>query len=500
MNNNNINNNIIKENSEQYKLRLSKLENLQKNNKDPFLITKFQVNSFSLDIKNNFEKLDGSDVKIAGRLIQRRTMGKAAFANILDSKGSIQIYIRIDTVGDEIYKEFLDFDIGDIIGIEGTVFKTKKEEISIKVCKVMLLAKSLRPLPEKFHGLQDIELRYRQRYLDLIVNPDVKNTFIKRSVIIKTIRNYLDNLGFIEVETPMLNLIAGGAMARPFVTHHNALDMDLFLRIAPELYLKRLITGGMDKVYELGRQFRNEGISIKHNPEFTTMELYQAYVDYEEIMNLTEKIILECNGAINNSNEIEYQNKKINLSYFERLSMIEAVKKFTGEDFASFENNNAKALEIAKKFNINTQDKNTWGDILMLIFEEKVEENLIQPTFIYDFPASSSPLAKRKPENPNLVERFELYVTGREIANAYSELNDPLDQKQRFLEQSKARENGDEEANLPDKDFVTALEYGMPPTGGLGIGIDRLVMLLTNSASIRDVIISPTMKSQNKNS
>ncbi|MBO6126573.1 MAG: lysine--tRNA ligase [Clostridia bacterium] len=490
---NNINN---EENSEQYKLRLLKLENLQKNSKDPFVITKFQVDSYSLDIKNNFEKLENTGIKIAGRLIQRRTMGKAAFANVLDAKGSIQIYIRIDSVGEEIYKEFLDFDIGDIVGIEGTVFKTKKEEISVKVQKITLLAKSLHPLPEKFHGLQDIDLRYRQRYLDLIVNPGVKNTFIKRSVIIKTIRNFLDNLGFIEVETPMLNLIAGGALARPFITHHNALDMNLFLRIAPELYLKRLITGGMDKVYELGRQFRNEGISIKHNPEFTTIEIYQAYVDYTKMMDLTEKIIFECNKSVGNGNEIEYQDKKINLSSFERLSMIESVKKFTGKDFSEFENNNEKAIEVAQKLGVDIQDKNTWGDILMLVFEEKVEENLIQPTFIYDFPASSSPLAKRKKENSNLVERFELYITGREIANAYSELNDPIDQKQRFLEQLRARENGDEEANLPDKDFVTALEYGMPPTGGLGIGIDRLVMLLTNSASIRGVIIFPTMKAR----
>lgn len=482
------------ENSEQYKARLLKLKNLQKEGNDPFSITKFPVDSFSLDIKNNFEKFEGNEVKIAGRLIQRRTMGKAAFANVQDSEGSIQFYIRMDTVGEEIYKKFLDFDIGDIIGIEGVVFKTKKEEISVKVHSITLLAKSLHPMPEKFHGLQDIELRYRQRYLDLIVNPNVKDTFIKRSIIIKTIRNFLDNLEFIEVETPMLNLIAGGAIARPFVTHHNALNMDLFLRIAPELYLKRLITGGMDKVYELGRQFRNEGISIKHNPEFTTMELYQAYVDYEKMMDLTEKIILECNKAVGNGEEIEYQGEKINLSSFERLSMIEAVEKFTGENFSMFENDDKQALNIAEKLGVDVKDKNTWGDILMLVFDEKVEEHLIQPTFIYDFPASSSPLAKRKAKNPDLTERFELYITGREIANAYSELNDPLDQKQRFAEQLKARENGDEEANLPDKDFVTALEYGMPPTGGLGIGIDRLVMLLTNSASIRDVIIFPTMK------
>ena len=487
------------ENSEQYSIRLNKLNDLEKSGKNPFEITSFSVDSYSSDIKENFEKLDGSRVSIAGRLIQCRKMGKASFANILDSKGKIQIYTKLDFLGQEKFDEFLNLDIGDILGIEGEVFKTHKGEISVRAEKIVLLSKSLLPLPEKFHGLQDKDLRYRRRYLDMIVNPNVKETFIKRSIIIKSIRNYLDNLGFIEVETPMLNTIAGGALARPFITHHNALNMDLFLRIAPELYLKRLITGGMDKVYELGRQFRNEGISIKHNPEFTTVEIYQAYSDYMCMMNLTEKIILKCNESVGNSNEIEYQGTKVNLvSPFERLTMIDAVKKYANIDFSAFVGDSETAKQEAEKLGINLGDivSLTWGNILMRVFEEKVEENLVQPTFIYDFPYDSSPLAKRKKKNNLLVERFELYVTGRELANAYSELNDPIDQKERFIDQQKARDAGDSEANLPDHDFVTALEYGMPPTGGLGIGIDRLVMLLTDSSSIRDVIIFPTMKTE----
>ena len=488
------------EKSEQYNIRLNKLNSLKDSGADPFFITNFSFDSYSMDIKDNFEKFDGTKVSIAGRLIQRRSMGKAAFANILDSKGKIQIYTKLDFLGKSDFDSFLDLDIGDIVGIEGKVFKTHKGEVSVRAEKVMLLSKALNPLPEKFHGLQDKDLRYRQRYLDMIMNPVVKETFIKRSVIIKTIRNYLDNLGFVEVETPMLNTIAGGALARPFVTHHNALNMDLFLRIAPELYLKRLITGGMDKVYELGRQFRNEGISIKHNPEFTTVELYQAYSDYFHMMDLAEEIVLECNKSVGNDDEIEYQGMKISFgSNFERLTMIDAVKKFTGIDFSEFVGNDDIAKQKAINLNINLDDliSVTWGNILMKVFEDKVEENLIQPTFIYDFPYDSSPLAKRKKDNNLLVERFELYITGRELANAYSELNDPIDQRQRFVEQQKARDAGDSEANLPDDDFVTALEYAMPPTGGLGIGIDRLVMLLTDSASIRDVIIFPTMKKSN---
>jgi len=485
------------ENSEQYTARLNKVQSLKDSGNDPFSITFFDINSYSEDIKNNFEEMNGKEVKIAGRLILKRLMGKAAFANILDSKGNIQIYTKVDILGKDEFEKFSNLDIGDIVGLSGTVFKTHKEEISVKVDKVVLLSKSLRPLPEKFHGLQDKDLRYRQRYLDLIVNPEVKNTFVKRSIIIKTMRSYLDSLGFVEVETPILNLIAGGALARPFVTHHNALNMDLFLRIAPELYLKRLITGGMEKVYEIGRQFRNEGISIKHNPEFTTIELYQAYVDYWQIMNLTENIIFRCNEAVGNSYEIDYQGQKINLTTpFERLTMIDAVKKYTGLDFSTCIDDLEKAKDFASSLGLTIEGAPTWGKILMTAFEEKVEEHLIQPTFIYHFPYDGSPLAKRMKDNPNLVERFELYVTGREIANAYSELNDPIDQKERFMEQLKERESGNEEATLPDQDFVTALEYGMPPTGGLGIGIDRLTMLLTNSASIRDVIIFPTMKTK----
>ena len=480
---------------DQRELRLQKLFELKKNGRNPYEITSFEVSLNSKYIKDNFEFIDNSSVTIAGRLMQRRTMGKAAFANILDSSGSIQIYIKLDNIGKETYDEFLDYDIGDIIGVEGTVFKTHKGEISVNVSKISLLSKSLSPLPEKFHGLKDVDLRYRKRYLDLIMDENVKKTFIKRSIIIKTIRRYLDKLNFIEVETPMLNTIAGGAIARPFVTHHNALNMDLYLRIAPELFLKRLITGGMDRVYEIGRQFRNEGISIKHNPEFTTLELYLAYADYNQMMNLAENIIVACNEAVGNDSIIEYGNEKINIvSPFERLTMIDAVKKYTGEDFSLCMNDEDKVIEISNRLQIDSQGKTKWGDILTLAFEQKVEEKLMNPTFIYDFPAETSPLAKRKKENPMLVERFELYVYGRELANAYSELNDPVDQKERFQEQLKLRDAGDDTASIPDQDFVSCLEYAMPPTGGLGIGIDRLAMLLTNSASIRDVILFPTMK------
>ncbi len=484
--------------SEQYDIRLKKLVELQKKGKDPYKVTSFEVTSNSEYIKENFEFVESSVVRVAGRIMQKRGMGKASFANVQDSHGSIQIYVKLDNLGEETYKEFSNYDIGDIIGLEGTVFKTHKGEISINVSSVILLSKSLCPLPEKFHGLKDVDLRYRKRYLDLIMNPKVRDTFVKRSKIVKTIRKYLDDLNFVEVETPMLNSIAGGAIARPFITHHNALNMDLFLRIAPELYLKRLITGGMDRVYEIGRQFRNEGISIKHNPEFTTLELYLAYADYNQMMNLAENIVINCNEAVGNDNLIRYGENEISLvSPFERLSMIDAVKKYTGEDFSLCMDDVLKAVDIANKLGIDLEGKNTWGDILTLAFEQKVEEKLINPTFIYDFPAETSPLAKRKKECPCLVERFELYVCGRELGNAYSELNDPIDQRERFRDQLKMREQGDDTASIPDEDFVNALEYGMPPTGGLGIGIDRLAMLLTDSASIRDVIIFPTMKPEN---
>jgi lysyl-tRNA synthetase class 2 len=478
-----------------FNLRLQKLQNLQKNGEDPFSVTKFEINADSSIIKLKFAVLENSSVLIAGRMTRRRVMGKAAFADILDKNGVIQIYVKTDDIGKENYKNFLEFDIGDFLGICGTVFKTKKGEISIYAKKIRLLSKSLRTLPEKFHGLKDVDLRYRQRYLDFISNRESKEIFMKRAEIIKTMRSYLDTQGFMEVETPILNVIAGGAAARPFETYHNVLDLKLFLRIAPELYLKRLIVGGMERVYEIGRQFRNEGMSVKHNPEFTTLELYQAYANYENMMDITENLISVCNKSVGNKNIINYQDKEIDLSLsFRRITMAEAVKEATGEDFLSFIGNKEKATEAAKHIDLEPDSSLSWGGILNFIFEEKVEANLIQPTFIYDYPIEISPLAKKKKDSNELVERFELFITGRELANAFSELNDPIDQRERFKEQMKLREKGDEEANIADEDFVTALEYGMPPTGGLGIGIDRLVMLLTNSASIRDVIAFPTMK------
>lgn len=477
------------------KIRRDKLSYLQENNKDPFLITTCNRDTYNKYITEHFEELENKDVCIAGRIMSWRDMGKACFMDIHDRTGRMQVYMKIDDIGEETYTELSKWDIGDIISVEGFVFKTRRGEISVHAKKVTLLSKSLLPLPDKFHGLKDTDLRYRQRYVDLIMNPEVKDTFIKRSVIIKTIRKYLDDKGFIEVETPILNTIAGGAAARPFLTHHNTLDLDLYLRIAPELYLKRLIVGGMEKVYEIGRLFRNEGMSIKHNPEFTTIELYEAYADYNVMMDHTENIINECVKAIGNSDVITYQGQEINLSKpFKRITMIDAVKEVTGIDFGSFVGDDAKAMEIAKQFGFETNGKNTWGDILNLTFEEKVEETLAEPTFICDYPVEVSPLTKRKKDNPRLVERFELFITSREMANAYSELNDPIDQRERFKHQMELREAGDDEANLIDEDFLNALEYGMAPTGGLGIGIDRLVMLLTDSASIRDVLLFPTMK------
>lgn len=478
------------------KLRREKFASLKEKGKNPFDITTFDYDSNAKDIINNFESLDGKDVRIAGRIVSRRDMGKASFMDILDGSGRIQVYLKINDIGEETYKEISSFwDIGDIVGINGYVFKTRRGEISIHVKEITLLSKSFLPLPEKFHGLKDTDTRYRQRYLDLISSPEVKDTFINRSLIIRAIRNFLDNKGFIEVETPVLNVIPGGAAAKPFITHHNTLDMDLYLRIAPELYLKRLIVGGMNKVYEMGRLFRNEGMSTKHNPEFTSIELYEAYSDYKSMMDIAENLIRECAKAIGKDTELKYQGEKIDIfSSFTRMTMLESIQKYTGKDFSTCVGDSEKAKEIAKELNVEFKSGDLWGDVVNRVFEEKVEENLVQPTFIYDYPVEVSPLTKRKPDAPHLTERFELFITRREIANAYSELNDPIDQRERFKRQMELRESGDEEANMIDEDFITALEYAMPPTGGLGIGIDRLVMLLTDSSSIRDVIIFPTMR------
>ena len=478
-------------------IRKEKLKELQAQGKDPFKITKYNRTHLSKEVKENYEELEGKDVSVAGRIMAKRIMGKASFCTIQDSEGKIQSYISINDLGEESYKLFKTYDIGDIIGITGFVFKTRTEEISIHAKEVVLLTKSLRPLPEKFHGLKDTELRYRQRYVDLIMNPEVKDTFLVRSKIIKEIKNVLDNKGYVEVDTPILNTIAGGAAARPFITHHNTLDMDMYLRIANELYLKRLIVGGFDRVYELGRMFRNEGISIKHNPEFTNIELYAAYQDYNDMMDITEEIISTVAEKVLGTTKITYQGTDIDLSRgWRRVPMIEAIKEVTGVDFNEL-NTDEEAVEAAKKLGIEIEGTMERGNVINLVFEEKVEETLIQPTFIIDYPVEVSPLTKRKPSDPRLVERFEVFIGGREYGNAYSELNDPIDQYERFLEQVRQKEGGNEEANDMDDDFVQALEYGMPPTGGLGIGIDRLIMLLTDSASIRDVLLFPTMKPTN---
>ena len=480
-------------------IRKEKLEELQNQGKDPFEITKFDRTNTAGEIKKEYEKFEEKDVTVAGRIIAKRIMGKASFCTIQDSDEKIQSYVSINDLGEESYKAFKTFDIGDIIGITGFVFKTRTEEISIHAKEVTLLSKSLRPLPEKFHGLKDPDLRYRQRYVDLIVNPEVKETFIKRSQIIKEIRNILDEKGYLEVETPVLNTISGGATAKPFITHHNTLDIPMYLRIATELNLKRLIVGGYDKVYEIGRIFRNEGMDIRHNPEFTSIELYSAYENYHDMMNITEEIFQKCAMKVCGTTTVNYQGTEIELGgKWKRISMIDSIKEACGVDFNEI-NSDEEAIKIAKEKNIEIPNgKETRGHIISLFFDEYVEETLIQPTFIYDYPVEISPLAKKSPKDSRLTERFEAFIGGREYGNAFSELNDPIDQYQRFEDEIKARENGDDEAGMMDEDYINALEYGLPPTGGLGIGIDRLVMLLTNSASIRDVLLFPTMKPLNK--
>lgn len=480
-------------------IRVDKLTALQEAGKDPFTITKAAPTATAAEINRDFERLEGAEVTLCGRIMTRRDMGKANFIDVHDRTGRMQVYVRINDLGEDAFAEYKKWDIGDLVQVEGTVFRTRRGEISVHATKLTLLAKSLLPLPEKFHGLQDTDTRYRRRYLDMIMNPEVKETFIKRSRIITSMRRCLDQLDFIEVETPVLGTIAGGASARPFTTHHNTLDLDMYLRIAPELYLKRLIVGGMDRVYEIGRQFRNEGMDIKHNPEFTTIELYQAYTDYHGMMDITEELIRGAAQDACGTQVVNYQGTEIDLSKpFARLTMEEAVKQYAGVDFSAFTGDDQQAVAACKKAGF-AYDKNkaTWGDILNLFFEETVEEKLVQPTFIMDYPVEVSPLTKKKPSNPALTERFELFITSREIANAYSELNDPIDQMERFKAQMALRDAGDDEANMLDSDFVTALEYGMPPTGGMGMGIDRLVMLLTDSYSIRDVLLFPTMKPLN---
>lgn len=476
-------------------VRKDKLKEMQEAGKDPFEITKYDRTEFSKQIKENYEDFENKDVSVAGRIMAKRIMGKASFCTIQDSTGSIQSYVSINDLGEESYKAFKTYDIGDIIGLKGFVFKTKTEEISIHAKEVILLSKSLRDLPEKFHGLKDTELRYRQRYVDLIVNPEVKNTFEMRSRIIKEIRNFLDNQNYIEVETPTLSTIAGGASARPFETHHNALDLNMYLRIALELNLKRLIVGGFDRVFEMGRVFRNEGIDIRHNPEFTELELYAAYQDYHDMMDLVEEMFRSIAQKLLGTTQIMYQGKEIDLGApWKRISMIDSIKEVTGVDFNTI-NSDEEAMAIAKEKGVEIdKTKQTRGYIINEFFETFVEETLIQPTFICDYPIEVSPLTKKKPSDNRLTERFECFIDGREYGNAYSELNDPIDQYERFLAQVKQREAGDDEANMMDEDFVRALEYGMPPTGGLGIGVDRMIMLFTDSASIRDVLLFPTMK------
>lgn len=480
------------------KVRREKLAALQEAGRDPFQITKYEVTHHSQEILDNFDALEGKSVSVAGRVMSKRVMGKASFCNVQDLEGDIQVYVARDSVGEEPYADFKKYDVGDIVGIEGEVFRTKTGEISVHAAKVTLLSKSLQILPEKYHGLVNTDIRYRQRYTDLIMNGDVKKTFVMRSKIISAIRRYLDGQGFLEVETPMLVSNAGGAAARPFETHYNALDEDVKLRISLELYLKRLIVGGMERVYEIGRVFRNEGLDARHNPEFTLMELYQAYTDYNGMMDLTENMFRHVAKEVCGTTTVPYGDVEIDLwKPFERITMVEAVKKYTGVDFDEVPDT-AAAKKLADEKNVHYEERHTKGDIINIFFEEFVEEHLIQPTFVMDHPVEISPLTKRKPDKPDYVERFELFITAREMCNAYSELNDPIDQRERFKAQEAALAAGDEEANTTDEDFMNALEIGMPPTGGIGYGIDRLVMLLTNSPAIRDVLLFPTMKSLDK--
>ena len=479
------------------KVRREKLAALQEAGKDPFQITKYDVTAHSRDIKENYDQMEGQTVSIAGRIMQKRVMGKASFCNVQDLKGNIQCYVARDDIGEESYADFKKYDVGDIVGVVGKAFTTKTGEISVHASEVTLLSKSLQILPEKYHGLTNTDIRYRQRYTDLIMNEEVRETFVKRSKIISSIRRFLDDQGFMEVETPMLVSNAGGAAARPFETHYNALDEDVKLRISLELYLKRLIVGGLERVYEIGRVFRNEGLDTRHNPEFTLMELYQAYTDYNGMMDLTENMFRHVAQEVCGTTTVPYGEHMIDLGKpFERLTMIEAVKKYTGIDFDEVQGTEA-AKKLADEKDVHYEERHTKGDILNLFFEEFVEEHLVQPTFVMDHPVEISPLTKRKPDKPDYVERFELFITGREMCNAYSELNDPIDQRERFKAQEAALAAGDEEANTTDEDFMNALEIGMPPTGGIGYGIDRLVMLLTNSPAIRDVLLFPTMKSLN---
>lgn len=484
----------VRSESEEYAVRSQKLEGLREAGADPFEQVRYDRTNYTTDIIENYDEMEGKVVRLAGRMMSKRIMGKMSFSDMTDRYGRIQLVVRRDVLGEEEYKAYKKLDIGDIIGIEGEVFRTQKGEISVRVSELVLLSKSLRPLPEKWHGLTNTDIRYRQRYVDLIVNPDVRKTFENRSKIIREIRNFMDSRGFMEVETPCLNTIPGGAAARPFITHHNALDIDMYMRIATELHLKRLIVGGLERVYEIGRIFRNEGMDTKHNPEFTTIELYQAYTDYEGMMDITEDMVIHCCEKVLGTTTVNYEGTELDFSKgWRRMTMAEAVKEYSGLDFMAMDGEQALEAVKAAGFEVE-KGKESWGDLMAMVYDETVEANLIQPTFIMDYPVEISPLAKRKPSDPRLTERFECFVYGRELCNAFSELNDPVDQRQRFERQVELRNAGDDEANMMDQDYLNAMEYGLPPTGGMGMGIDRLVMFLTNSSSIRDVLLFPTMK------